>query len=175
MNHEQYKYLYIHEICDPHRGKESSYKLTNLSQPDRHGNLSVFFSDNTETQIKNQFNQVPHCLAFIISDLTSEEPRVVMWSDNGEPLLSVGTVIKLTISGMSVSFNSTINFKYHKRLQICTNGTHATYYIDCIEEETKPFVMTSSSGIKSLFVLGKRNQTTFLYDEIFPVSMLCTN
>ena len=48
------------------------------------------------------------------------------------------------------------------------------YYIDCKEVEAKPFVMTSSSGIKTLSIIGKRNQTTFMFDEVFNVSMWCT-
>ena len=160
-------YLDLPGLCEK-RG-DHGLKLSNINFTDADRNLSVFFPDNRTGQ-NNQFNQAPYCLAFITVSI--EGPTVLMWSDDGEPLLSVGAVIKLAISGTSVSFNSTsTNFTKAQRLQICTNGTHAIYYIDCKEMETKPFVMTSSSGINTLSIIGKRNQTTFLFDEVFNVSM----
>ena len=171
---EDYQYLDLPGICDLPRG-DSAQKFNIQLKPDTGGDLSVFFPDNRTRQIKNQFNQVPYCVAFIINNIESEEPTVLIWSDEGEPFLSIGTEIELTISGTSVSFNSTFSrILKAKRLQICTNGTHATYYIDCREVEAKPFAMTSRSGIKTLSVIAKRNLTTFMYDEVFNVSILCT-
>ena len=84
---EDYQYLDLPGICDLPRG-DSAQKLNIQHKPDTDGDLSVFFPDNRTRPIKNQFNQAPYCVAFIINNVVSEEPTVLIWSDEVELTIS---------------------------------------------------------------------------------------
>ena len=155
-------------MCGSPRG-DVSRRLTSVRQTDTEGDLFVTFPDEKGRPIHNQFNVAPFCLAFSVG--TIRGPTVLMQADDGTPLLTIGSDIEFSMRGYSVSFNAShIDIDSRaRRLQICANGTHATFYLDCKAMETKPFVM-SSSGINSVYILGERNTSTFEYINLFDVS-----
>ena len=164
---DPYAYLALPGIC-LHRG-DVAYLLLSRTKPDVEGELSVDFPDTKGRPITNQFNMVPFCLAFITGAV--EGSAVLMRGDYGEPLLTIGPQITLSINTSTVSFDAGYSNYYGlRRLQICVNGTNAIYYIDCEEVAVKPFAMPPSMGIGSLSVLGEVNETTFEFEKIFSVS-----
>ena len=164
---DQYQYLALPGVCSNTRG-DVSQKLTFLTKPDVEGELSVEFPDAKGRPITNQFNMVPFCLAFITGNVVGS--AVLMRGDYGEPLLTIGPQITLSINTSTVSFDAGFSDSSPRRLQICVNGTNAMYYIDCEEVAVKPFAMPPSMGIGSLSVYGEVNETTFEFETIFSVS-----
>ena len=147
-----------------------SLLLISVTAPDVKGDLTVNFPDDKGRPITNQFDAKTLCLAFIAGTVTG--PTVLIRGDDQEPLLTIGPEIELSINGSSVTFNASYTDVSPQRLQICTNTTHATYYIDCKEVETKPFTRSPSAKISSLSILGEIDPTTSELTSIFNVSTL---
>ena len=167
MDTGNYFYLNLPGVCDP-RG-DVSLRLISMRETDKNGDLFVDFREESNGQIRNRFDMTPFCLAFSVGNVRGTS--VLMQADNGAPLLTIGPTIELSIGGSSVSFDASeidINTRV-QRLQICTNGTDAIFYLDCKEIETKPFTV-SNSGINYVSILGERNVSTFEYENFFDVS-----
>ncbi len=164
-----YFYLSLPGVCEP-RGDVSLRLIRVVSQPDDGEDLFVDFRKESDRPIRNRFNVTPSCVAFSVGNVLGSS--TLMEADNGAPLLTIGDTIELLIpGGASVSFNaSEIDIITRvQRLQICMNGTHAVFYLDCKEIETKPFTV-SNSGINFVSILGERNSSTLEYENFFNVS-----
>ena len=154
----------------------SSQRLVEQLKPDFDTPLYVSFLDEERhaSQIKNRFNAAPFCLAFTTD--TDDGVSVLLRRDDGEPLLTIGPTIEFSLNSSTVSFEAVYIESIPGRLQICANGTHATYYIDCVAVETKPFVLQpESEGIDSLSIYGEFNRTSFQIEQegIYSVSLQC--
>ena len=149
-----------------------SRRLIALDETDTFGDFFVNFPDKRGRPIRNQLDTVPVCVAFTIGNV--RESSVLMQADNGAPMLTISaSEVEFSIGEASVSFNLTavdINSRV-QRLQVCTDGANATFYLDCQPLETKSFTLPSS-GINYVSILGERNVTTMEYTNIFEVSCI---
>ena len=140
-----------------------------MTETDTEGDLFVNFQEERQRSIRNRFNKAPFCLAFSVGNVRGSS--VLMQTDGGAPLLTIGPTIDLSIGDSFLSFDASkidINTRV-QRLQICMNGTDAIFYHDCQEMETKPFTLMPS-GINFLSILGERNISTLEYNNVFDVS-----
>ena len=163
----RYTFLALSGLCSD---RDVSRRLIAAKETDTYGDFFVNFPDERGRPIRNQLNTAPFCVGFAIGNVCGSS--VLMQVDDGAPMLTISPdEVEFSIGAASVSFNLTgidVNTRV-QRLQICTNGTDALFYIDCEAVEIKPFTI-QSFAIGYVSILGERNLTTLEYTNIFKVS-----
>lgn len=161
-----YVYENVSGICADERG-DRAYRLE--SAP--HGvDLSHFFDiQNTNPNIRNRFDAMPFCVAFIVSDVTSDSTLVYA---GNEPMISIGDDITFSLGGRTATFTNPdpVPTLTTLRLQICVNDSIAVLYNNCEQLET---VTLSGSGLISavsfISVLGE----SFVLNDTSIFSVSC--
>ena len=160
-----YVYENISGLCGDERG-DTAYRLE--SAP--HGvDLSHFFDiPNPSLNIRNRFDELPFCIAFLVSDVTSESTLVYAGNN---PMITLGSDITFTLGGRSATFTSQnlLLDTDFARLQICIDENSAVLYNDCEQVETAQFSGSSLTAVSFLSVLGE----SFVLNDTSIFSVSC--
>ena len=100
----------------------------------------------------NNLNGFPVCLAFTVGEVRNTSAATLMYA-GGQPMLSTGNTIELSLGGASVTFNYDITTTSLTRAQICLDGSNAVLYVNCTQVQSQPFAPRTT--VTAIGVIGE--------------------